>query len=111
MRPLVVVLIGLFAAATAPAQQVTRRNVIVGVGEEIVHMTSVSIATVTSPAGTNSGTAQIVRAVPEQYGQNILLRGLKKGEAKLLVESTASRVAEVINVTVVDKAIAARYRA
>lgn len=103
-------LIAFIVAPSLLAQAVARHNVVVGVGEELMHATSVSIATVTSPAGTNSGAGQVVRATPEQYGQNILLRGVKKGEAKLLVESTASRVAEVINVTVVDKPVAAQYR-
>lgn len=111
MKPLVLAIGALLSSAALFAADVVRTNIVVGVGEEAVHPTVASIATVTSPAGTNIGASQVVRAIPEQYGQNLLLRGVKKGEAKLLVESTASRVSEVLNVSVVDKAVAARYRA
>jgi hypothetical protein len=97
----------LFLLALDADGAVTRRNVILGVGEEVVHMTGVSIATVTTPPGTAS---EAVRFAAEQYGNAVRLRGIKKGDAKLLVESTAARIEEVVHVTVMEKGAAERAR-
>lgn len=77
-----------------------------GVGEQTVVTTASSIATVTTPPGS----VGVVSFAPEQYGNTISIGALKKGEAKLLVESTQSRISEIISVVVVDKTVAARYR-
>jgi hypothetical protein len=99
---------GLFVLATASIVSAapSRRSVVMGVGEQTVVTTGSSIATVSTPPGS----AGIVSFVPEQYGNTISVKALKKGEAKLMVESTQSRIAEVITVIVADKTVAARYR-
>ncbi len=103
-----VLLMSLVFPAFAAGQGVARSSVVVGVGDKIIHTTQTPIATVTMPPGTSDG---IVRATPEQYGQNLLIQGLKRGEAKLLVESTAEKLSEVIHVIVVEKTLGSRYNA
>lgn len=90
--------------------QETRSVVVLGVGEEAIYTTADSIATVAAPPGTNQAPNEIVRVAAQQYGNTIRLRGARKGEVKLLVESTAARITEIVNVTVVDKGIAESYR-
>lgn len=97
----------LFAvAAVAFSQEIVRQEIVVGVGEDAVYTTRSPLATV-NVAG---GASQIVRAGGDQYGQSVSIRGLKPGEAKLLIETTAARIGEVVNVVVLDKKAAARHR-
>src|SRR5688500_9492725 len=103
-----VLLLGTFSFALGAEE--TRSAVVLGVGQEAIYTTADSIATVSAPPGTNQAPNEIVRVAAEQYGNTIRLRGARKGEVKLLVESTAARITEIVNVTVVDKGIAESYR-
>src|SRR5687768_2499456 len=76
------------ASFSIGAQEVVRTSVVLGVGEEAIYTTADSIATVSSPPGTNQPPKEIVRIAPQQYGNTIRIRGVRKGEVKLLVEST-----------------------
>jgi hypothetical protein len=106
MKPRSLFLLALLTA-TSLAAQVKRQNVVVAVGEEIVYTTSASIATVSTPPGVVN---DLVKTNAEQYGETLSIRGVKKGETKLLVESTAAKIAEVVNLTVTAKPNAMRYR-
>lgn len=98
------------ASTVVTAAELPRGSVVLGVGEEALYTSRVSIATVSAPPGAAQQASGVVKFVAQQYGNNVALRGLKKGETKLLVESTAARVEEVLHVTVVDPATAARYK-
>jgi hypothetical protein len=105
MRTIPLVAVALFGAISIHAAPM-RRSVVMGLGETTVVTTKSSIATVTTPPGSPA----VVAWTPEQYGNNISLKALKKGEVKLLVESTESRITEIVNVIVADKKVADRYR-
>ena len=90
--------------------QELRSSVVVGVGEEAIYTTADSIVTVSSPQGTNQPPAEIASVAAQQYGNTIIIRGARKGEVKLLVESTAGRITEILTVSVVDKGIADTHR-
>jgi hypothetical protein len=102
--------LALLALFALPLAAQKRSSVVLGAGEEAIYTTDDSIATVSSPPGTNQPPDQLVLVSPQQYGNTIRLRGLKKGEVKLLVESTAQRITEIVTVTVLDKAVAESYR-
>ncbi len=98
-----------FAAVSLRAD-VLRTRVVLGVGEEAIYSTADSIATVTFPPGTNLPPREVARVASQQYGNTINIRGVKKGEIKLLVETTVERITEIVTVTVVDKNVADAYR-
>ena len=106
MRRLLVSIALLMFASTLAAKPL-RRSVVLAVGEQQVYTSGATIATVTTPAGIS---ASVVTYAPEQYGNNITLRATRKGETKLLIESTESKIAEVLRVIVGDKVTVDRYR-
>ncbi len=92
----------------APAK--VRRTVVMAQGEKVTLPTRAPVTTITTPAGTNEGKLQVVRAIFQQYDQSVTLEAVKLGEAKLLIEGTDSRIGEVLKVIVTSKDLAARHR-
>lgn len=109
-RVLGIIIVLTFAPTMWAAQGPLRKRLVMYKGEQLVFTTADSIATVTSPPGTNQAPNEIVRFVFEQYDRNIALQALKVGEVKLLVENTDSQIGEIVHVMVTEKATADRYR-
>ena len=102
-RTLVSLLILLALSAPAWAQQPLRRTIVLSPGETVVYTAASQIATLATPAGTNTGANEIIRFDFEQYDTNITVRGVKTGEVKLLVEGTNERIGEIVTAIVVDR--------
>jgi hypothetical protein len=100
----------LFVAVPLPAQQVVRNTIVLAAGETVVYTSASQIATLATPAGTNTGAGEVIRYQFDQYDTNIAIRGTKPGEVKLLIEGTTQRITEVVNVVVLEPAVADRYR-
>jgi hypothetical protein len=99
-----------FCALPVTAAEVSRRIVVLAPGENQALRTASTIATVNYGGTNRADSAKIASFAGQQYGNSVAIRGIAPGEVKLLVESTASVVSEVIHVRVVDRQTAARHR-
>jgi hypothetical protein len=107
MRGSLVLLIVVCAVSADAAP--LNRTVVLGRGERMVYQTSAPIAVVSLQRSGVRTTRPVVAFAPQQYQRTMTIAGVNEGEATLLVEDTAEKVAEVVRVIVVPKAFRAVY--